>query len=516
MKPAIIYTRVSSREQQQEGFSLGAQAKALRDHAGRNDMTVLKAFEDVETAKTSGRKQFNEMVAWLKRNRSCRVLLTEKTDRLYRNLKDAVTLEELDIEIHLVKEGQIISKDAKSQAKLIHGINLVLARNYSENLQEEVKKGMREKASQGGYPGHAPFGYLNNKAERTIEVDPVDSPMVIRIMELYATGAHTLSTLRKMLQTDFGKTMSRNNIHKILTNRFYVGFFEWSGETYHGTHPLFIDPKTFQRVQEVLTGHNRPKYSKREIAFRGLMTCAHDGCMLTGDVQKEKYVYYRCTGNRGKCDLPRFKEEVLSERMGEPLKGLQVPPEIVAQIVTLLRDDQGQVASRLEKERTRLESRLTSIRNRMDAAYVDKLDGKIPEDFWERKMAEWRAEEQQVKLALDGLANSESTDRVLDAQRVFELANKAYLLYFSQDSTEKAKLLRMLCSNFSVDAVSATATYRYPFDIIFKRAKMEEWSGRRDSNPRPSAPKADALPGCATPRLFQIVPQGSTAAEVHG
>jgi site-specific DNA recombinase len=48
------------------------------------------------------------------------------------------------------------------------------------------------------------------------------------------------------------------------------------------------------------------------------MTCAHDGCMLTGDVQKQKYVYYRCTGNRGKCDLPRFKEEVLSERLGEP------------------------------------------------------------------------------------------------------------------------------------------------------------------------------------------------------
>jgi site-specific DNA recombinase len=207
MMLAIIYTRVSSREQQQEGFSLGAQAKVLRDHADRNDMTVLKAFEDVETAKTSGRKQFNEMVAWLKRNRSCRILLVEKTDRLYRNLKDAVTLEELDLEIHLVKEGQIISKDAKSQAKLIHGINLVLvlARNYSENLQEEVKKGMREKASQGGYPGHAPFGYRNNKADRTIEIDPVDSPMVIRLMEFYATGAHTLTTLRKMLKTKFGK-----------------------------------------------------------------------------------------------------------------------------------------------------------------------------------------------------------------------------------------------------------------------------------------------------------------------
>jgi site-specific DNA recombinase len=286
LKTAIIYTRVSSREQQQEGFSLGAQAKLLRDYAERNGFQITRAFEDVETAKASGRTQFSEMVAWFRRNRSCRILLVEKTDRLYRNLRDAVTLEDLEIKTHLVKEGQIISKEAKSQAKLIHGINLVLARNYSENLREEVKKGMREKASQGIYPGHAPFGYRNNKADRTIEIDPVDFPLVIRLMELYATGAHTLSTLRKVLKAGYGKTMSRTNIHKVLKNRFYVGFFEWAGETYVGTHALFVSPAMFAEVQAVLTGHNRPKYSKREIAFRGLMNCAHDGCMLTGGVKK--------------------------------------------------------------------------------------------------------------------------------------------------------------------------------------------------------------------------------------
>jgi hypothetical protein len=112
-------------------------------------------------------------------------------------------------------------------------------------------------------------------------------------------------------------------------------------------------------------------------------------------------------------------------------------------------------------ERTRLETRLTGIRNRMDAAYVDKLDGKIPVDFWERKMSEWRMEEQQVKMAL---------------------ANKAYSLYVSQNPVEKAKLLKMLFSNCSIDAVSVTPTYRKPFDMIFKRAHLEEWSGRLDSN----------------------------------
>jgi len=91
-------------------------------------------------------------------------------------------------------------------------------------------------------------------------------------------------------------------------------------------------------------------------------------------------------------------------------------------------------------------------------------------------MSEWRMEEQQVQMAINGLANAETGDRVLDAQRVFELANKAHSLYISLNPVEKAKLLRMLCSNFSVDGVSVTPTYRKPFDMIFERARFEEWS----------------------------------------
>jgi DNA invertase Pin-like site-specific DNA recombinase len=161
-RTAIIYTRVSSREQEQEGFSLDAQAKLLRQYADRNGLEIGGTFEDVETAKATGRRQFGEMISFFQRNRrTCRTLVVEKTDRLYRNFKDAVTLEDLDIEIHFVKEGHILSKESKSQTKFMHDIHLAVARNYSENLREEVRKGMQEKASQGIYPGRAPFGYRN-------------------------------------------------------------------------------------------------------------------------------------------------------------------------------------------------------------------------------------------------------------------------------------------------------------------------------------------------------------------
>ncbi len=164
------------------------------------------------------------------------------------------------------------------------------------------------------------------------------------------------------------------------------------------------------------------------------------------------------------------------------MKHLQVPPAVVTRIVDALREEQSGPALKVKAERSRLEGRLTAIRTRMDKAYSDKLDGKIPEDFWERKMSDWRTEEQQVRMAIQGLDGAESRDHALDAQRIFELANKAFSLSVSQDSVEQAELLRMLVSNYSVSDVSATLIDTKPVNLIFERARTEKWSGRLDSN----------------------------------
>jgi site-specific DNA recombinase len=494
MKPAVIYARVSSKEQEREGFSIPAQLKLLRDYAIRNDFSVVKEFVDIETAKTSGRQNFDQMVQFFTKNRHCRVVLVEKTDRLYRNFRDAVTLEDLDLEIHLVKEGQVISKDAKSQAKLIHGMQLVLARNYIENLREEVKKGMREKAEQGIYPGRAPLGYQNNRADRTIEVHPENAALVHRIFELYASGRYSLSQLKKAVQTENGKHISRAYLHTILTNPFYVGSFLWGGNLYRGSHPCFIEVDLHEHVQGGLRGHNKPKYRKQEFAFRGLLHCAQDHCAITAERKKQKYVYYRCTGYRGKCTTPRFTEPEMAEKLGVILKGIQIPDHVLIGLQESLGRDQEQAQTVITEQRNALQPRLTAVRRRIDQAYQDKLDGKISEDFWERKMAEWTREERSIQDALARL-NQPTNDRLLTAQRTLELANKAYSLYLTRNPEEQAQLLRMVLLNCAIDAASVQPTYRKPFDLIFERARNQEWSGRADLNCRPLAPQASALPG---------------------
>src|SRR4029077_17708651 len=98
-KQAVIYARVSSKEQEKEGFSIPAQLKLLREYAAAHGFAVAQEYVDVATAKQTGRAPFGEMVAFLKAHSAVRVMLVEKTDRLYRNLKDWVTIDELDTEI---------------------------------------------------------------------------------------------------------------------------------------------------------------------------------------------------------------------------------------------------------------------------------------------------------------------------------------------------------------------------------------------------------------------------------
>jgi DNA invertase Pin-like site-specific DNA recombinase len=127
----------------------------LNEYAVTHSFNVVKEFVDNETAKKVGRTNFGEMIKFLRKNTTVKTILVEKTDRLYRNFKDYVLLDEFEgIEIHLVKENTILSDNSRSHEKFIHGIKVLMAKNYIDNLSEEVKKGMLQKASQGEYPSN--------------------------------------------------------------------------------------------------------------------------------------------------------------------------------------------------------------------------------------------------------------------------------------------------------------------------------------------------------------------------
>jgi len=146
MIPAVLYARVSSKDQEREGYSIPAQQKLLREYAHKNGFNIVREFVDVETAKTTGRKQFGEMVLFLREMQSCRTVLVEKTDRLYRNFRDYVTLEELRIEIHLPKRANYQQRiEISSKAGTRHS-----SRDCPKLYRKPAGRGSKRHGGKGG------------------------------------------------------------------------------------------------------------------------------------------------------------------------------------------------------------------------------------------------------------------------------------------------------------------------------------------------------------------------------
>ena len=107
MKSAVAYARVSSKKQEDTGFSIPAQIELFKQYSEKSGIKIVKFFIENKTSGKAGRKIYNDMLAYIKEN-NIKDIFVEKTDRIYRNFKDYGVLEDLsqnfNLVIHLVKE----------------------------------------------------------------------------------------------------------------------------------------------------------------------------------------------------------------------------------------------------------------------------------------------------------------------------------------------------------------------------------------------------------------------------
>ncbi|WP_336973000.1 recombinase family protein [Sphingobium aromaticiconvertens] len=334
VREAVLYARVSTPEQQREGYSIPAQVKLLEDYAALNGIAVVSSHVDVETARKSGRTAFGNMLRYLRRHPEVRIILVEKTDRLYRNLKDWATIDDLGVEVHFVKENVVMSEGCRSSEKFVHGIKVLMAKAYIDNLSEETRKGMIEKAQQGHWPSCAPIGYRNvrdGQGRNVITIDPEAGPIVTRLFDWYATGLYSLKEVTVMARNAgmryrrSGRPVGVSTVHGMLRNRLYAGTFEWRGEIYAGTHEPLISTDIWEAVQQTLDERSSANIRAKPhfFPFTGLIKCGHCGCALVAQMQKGKYIYYRCSGFRGRCPERFVRQEALEEHFLELLAKLR-------------------------------------------------------------------------------------------------------------------------------------------------------------------------------------------------
>jgi len=499
---AVAYFRVSSDRQEREGFSIPAQQKLVREFAAKNRIGIAREFVEAETAKKVGRPQFDEMVGYLASHPNCRTILAEKTDRLYRNFKDYVTLDELGVVIHFVKEGVVISKSSKSSEKFIHGIKVLIAKNYIDNLSEETRKGMQEKAEQGFYPTRAPLGYLNVEGpdrKRTIIPDPERAPIITKMFEWYATGRFSLDAIVvKARAAGFVyhrtlKPVSRAAIHEIFRNRMFTGRFLWQGKLCQGAYKPLISEELWLKVQGIMAtrGKKKTRFVRHHFAFSKLIACGHCGCALVGEIKKKKYIYYHCTGYKGKCPEPFVREETLSEKFSAVLKRLILDDEVIALVAEALRQSHREQKSFRDEAVARLRAEHAKLQNRLDKIYTDKIDGAIAGEFYERKSQEWRGEQDLLQKQL---ARHEGATRTYfeEGLQLLELAKNAAKLFKMQIPNEQRRLLDFVLSNCTWANGILKVEYRQPFDLL--AFETETGEGPKAAGGRKRSPRQEKLP----------------------
>jgi len=432
---AVIYLRVSTKEQAEEGYSIPAQAEACRRFVADRGWELADEYVDRgESARTADRPQLQAMLARLAEDRSIEALVVHKLDRLARNLEDhaavRAALRKAHVQLHSVTE----SLEDSASGKLVEGILASIAEFYSANLGQEIRKGMDQKAAQGGWPVRAPFGYRNVRREgggrgdeAVIEPD-AQAPLVAWAFESYATGSSSLATLTERvaergLRNRLGNPPGISAVHRMLRNPVYAGVVRWKGVEREGIHQPLVSRQLFDKVQGILESHSTggERSWKHDHYLKGTIACAECGSRLYFTLIKGRFGYFRCIGRntgRRRCSQGRYVPAAELEHEVEALYNhIRIPAAIRRRLERVLRTEvaerEAHRAEATEFLGRRLRQLATEREKLLRAYYADAIDVAI----LKREQARINAEvaDAESQLATNG-------EKLAQAKQIIDLA----------------------------------------------------------------------------------------------
>ncbi len=452
----VILARVSSKSQEDEGYSLDSQVKLLTNYCEQRNLIVIKTFKIAETAsKVQSRKVFQELLTYLKKNK-IHNLAVEKTDRLTRNLRDAVAIDDwLEADekrrLHAVKESLLLHRHAKSDVKFMWNIHLAVAKKYTDNLREEAMKGWAEKLAQGWLPAPPPPGYktITDNGKRIHVPDEETSLLVQRMFKLYLQPGQSIITITAEmekigLRSRKGRPFAKSHVQKILINPFYIGVNRFDGKDYPGAQAKLISEDLFSKVQAKMHHLKPPVYKKHNPIFKNIIYCGACRKMVTWQIQKGRF-YGSCQRTTQACkDQGYIREDHVEESIEKMLRKLVCPSkELIDWVSSQMQEHYESSAKQREAIRASIKAQIDRISRMDEELYDDKLAGEISKDKYEQKHEEFMT---QKAAHVEELEKHESSSRTNLEQRLvlLELSQKAYELYPKKTIDQKRIIITKL------------------------------------------------------------------------
>jgi site-specific DNA recombinase len=489
----VGFARVSSREQEREGFSLEVQEQALARYSAANRGTIIKMFRVAETAsKNAERHTFHELVRYVKKHAAeLDGILFYKVDRAARNLIDYVELERLESEYGVPFISVSQPTDSNPAGRMMRRTLANMASFFTEQMAVDISHGIAKRVQEGLFPGKAPYGYLNvrSSGRSIVEIDRRAARNIGRIFQLYAYENQTLEGVVRKLAEESAvwkegrPAFSRTSIHNILNDRAYIGEIQYRGHWYPGKHKPLVDCHTWDRVQSLL---GKKGHTQHEMTFAGeFMQCGHCGHAITGEVKRKmtkegekSYVYYRCTFyNKPGHPRNRVREAELDLQMLQLFERIKIEDEGIrdwfrAVLASKTKDDQAEsIAKRAEVQR-----QLSLVIEQQDRLLNLRIEGEIEQEAFLQKQLQFRDRAAKLKLDLESLDRCH--DEVAEtASRVFELSQSLKDKWLSADFAAKRRILEIVLLNCRLDGATLCPTIRKPFDVLAEGLLVHQSGG---------------------------------------
>ena len=495
LTPAALYARVSS-ERQDVDLSVSAQLRALKDYAKANGYSVAREYVDeAESGRVADRPQFREMIEEGSQPKaSFEVILVWKFSRFTRKREHAVAFKSM-----LRRKGvRVVSitehADDSPTGKLMEAIIESVDEFYSENLAQDVVRGIREAASRGFFlASKAPFGYKRVKVSDgvkdrpTLEVDPATAPVVREIFEKSLRGSGLKEICKELNDrgiTNRGKRWYKGTLHYVLRNEAYTGAAVWGrtskGEKaqdpvrVEGAWPALVSRELFDAVQEAMRERapkvQRPGRVGSKFLLSGLLKCGVCGRPYRAQGAKSgQFAYYICgtlfTEGAGTCSARYLNAPRLEAFVVDKIRERILTEETIVALVTMVAKKIDAMAGELSGRLEVVEAELGKVRKRLEKLYeaIETSDLTLWRSLSPRIFS-LRHREEQLEAARD------DAERQLERRRV-ELPTteeiKGYVADFReflQEGTipECKALIRNFVEGIEVSGDEAVLTYTIP------------------------------------------------------
>lgn len=299
---AVIYTRVSTKEQADNNASLSIQKEYCERYALKLGLSVVKYFGGThESAKSDERKEFQKMLAFVKRHKDIACIIVYSFDRFSRTGASGVYIvEQLNKKGIDVKSATQEVDSSTSSGEFQRDVLFAFGKFDNGLRRDKTIAGMQDKLRKGFVCGSIPFGYTNTNPGRNKEPKLIineDGKLLKKAFELKAKHDLTHQEITEQLRKH-GWTRHRKRLTELFRNPIYCGLIVSSvipGEVIAGKHPPLVSKEVFLKVNNILENNNYGyKYNKDEenLPLKQFVIADSCGTPYTGYVVKKKNLYY--------------------------------------------------------------------------------------------------------------------------------------------------------------------------------------------------------------------------------